>query len=132
MYSTHNARAFDAQFILRELAEHSSKVLPSVILRGQNIITIEYGRTKFIDSYNYFQMKLSKLPATFGLPESSKKGYFPHLLNTVEIQDYVSVMPDSFFYSPNTMSEIEHEKFFNLYNENAENYNFEFKKEIVT
>ena len=109
----HNARAFDAQFILRELAEHSSQVLPSVILSGQNIITIEYGRTKFIDSYNYFQMKKSKLPATFGLPESSKKGYFPHLFNTVQNQDYVGVMPDSFFYSPNTMSEIEREKFFN-------------------
>ena len=33
----HNARAFDAQFILRELAEHSSQVLPSIILSGQNI-----------------------------------------------------------------------------------------------
>ena len=71
MYSTQRA-SFGAQFILRELAEHSSQVLPSVILSGQNIITTEYGRTKFIDNYNYFQMKLSKLPATFGLPESSK------------------------------------------------------------
>ena len=76
-------------------------------------------------------MKLSKLPATFGLPISSEKGYFPRLLNTIENQDYVGVMPDSFFYSANTMSEIEREKFFNWYNENAENYIFDFKKEIV-
>ena len=102
----HNTKAFDAQFILKELAENSERAAPSVILSGQNITMLKYGRTKFIDSINYFQMKLSALPATFGLPESSKKGYFPHF-NTCENQRYVGALPAIEFYGPDTMAPAE-------------------------
>ena len=60
----HNAKAFDAQFILKELAQNPLYKPPSVILNGQNVTLLKYGRTKFIDSINYFQMKLSALPVT--------------------------------------------------------------------
>ena len=45
----HNARAFDSQFILKELVENSEHGSPCVILSGHNITLLKYGRTKFID-----------------------------------------------------------------------------------
>ena len=111
----HNAKAFDAQFILKELVENAERATPSVILSGQNITMLKYGRTKLIDSINYFQMKLSALPATFGLPESSKKGYFSHFFNTCENQRYVGALPAIEFYGPDTMAPAERVAFLNWY-----------------
>ena len=39
----HNAKACDAQFILKELAENAERAAPSVILSGQNITMLKYG-----------------------------------------------------------------------------------------
>ena len=74
---------------------------------------MQYGRTKFIDSLNYFQIKLSALPAAFGLPENSIKDYFPHLLNTLQNQEYAGPLPDANFYAPNSMSIDERKDFLN-------------------
>ena len=70
----HNAGGFDAQFILREIVETRKDVVPRLILNGRNIVMLHCGRTKFIDSLNYFHMKLSALPKAFGLPPSAKRG----------------------------------------------------------
>jgi len=44
----HNAKAFDAQFILKYLVEKSGTTEePRVILNGKKIIVITIGRTKF-------------------------------------------------------------------------------------
>ena len=42
-------------------------------------------------------------PATFGLTEL-RRGFFPHLFNTLENQDYEGPMPDAHFYDPDGMS----------------------------
>ena len=72
----HNAGGFDADFILKELVEERKQILPQVNLNGKNIILLQYVRTKFIDSLNYFHMKLAALPETFDFPPSVKKGIF--------------------------------------------------------
>ena len=59
--TAHNARVFDSQLILRELDESPEHASPGVILNGHNITLLKYGRTKFIDSINFFQFKLSVL-----------------------------------------------------------------------
>ena len=92
----------DSQFILKELAGNSEHGSPCIILSGHNITLLKYGRTKFIDSINYFQLKLSALPATFDLPASTKKGYFPHLFSTVENAHYIGPLPSAEFYGPGT------------------------------
>ena len=77
-------------------------------------------------------MKLSALPKAFDLPPSSKKGYFPHLFNTIDNQEYVGPLPDAKFYCPDTMSTKEREEFYRWYNELAtSDYIFDFKKEII-
>ena len=119
---THNAGGFDAHFILKELFEERKSVLPQVILNGNNIILLQYGRTKFIDSLNYFHMKHSGLPKTFDLPPSLKKD---------KNQGYVGPLPTASFYAPDSMSTLERKKFFEWYDENAHHYVFYFQKELV-
>ena len=126
-----NAKASDAQFILKKLAENSERAAPSVIISGQNITMLKYGRTKFIDSINYFQMKLSALPATFGLPESSKKGYVPYFFNIWENQRYVGALPAIEFYDPDTMAPAERAAFLDWYENTSTGYIVDFQKEIV-
>ena len=127
----HNASGFDAQFILREIVETRKDVVPKLILNGRNIIMLQYGRTTFIDSLNYFHMKLSALPKAFGLPPSAKKGYFPHLFNTVEHANYIGPLPAARYYVPDSMSDQERRDFYEWYDKTALEYVFDFKKEIV-
>lgn len=128
----HNARGYDNHFVLNEMVTRSDRIIPEVILNGQNIICMKVKYVRFIDSLNYFHMKLSALPAAFGLPPSTKKGYFPHLFNTIENQDYNGELPDVKFYAPDSMIEKERNNFFNWYNEQKKlNYQFIFQKEII-
>ena len=48
-------------------------------------------------------MPLSAFPKTFGLTEL-KRGYFPHLFNTSENQEYLGAIPDQHYYMPEVMS----------------------------
>ncbi|KYN11983.1 hypothetical protein ALC57_15877 [Trachymyrmex cornetzi] len=100
----HNAKAFDAQFILKYLVEESEITEePRVILNGTKIIVMTVGNTKFIDSVNYLPMCLADLPKAFGLKDTSDKGNFPHLFNTRENQSYIGPIPDARYYSPDQM-----------------------------
>jgi len=90
----HNAKAFDAQFILKYIVE-KSKIMeePRVILNGTKIVVMTIGRIKFIDSVNYIPMRLSDLPKALELRDISGKGTFPHLFNTRENQTYIGPYP---------------------------------------
>ena len=74
-------------------------------------------------------MSLSKLPRAFGLTEL-KKGYFPHLFNGVQNQNYVGPYPDAKFYSPEFMTAENHDIFFNWYADKQETI-FDFKQEML-
>ena len=125
----HNSKGYDAQFILQYLVEDLN-VRPELILNGTSVIQLRLRKTVLIDSLNYFHMPLSKLPKAFGLQEV--KGYFPHLFNKIENQNYISKIPDIEFYSPNTMGESEREQFMKWHSEmRKQKYVFNFKEEIV-
>uniref|UniRef100_A0ABD2WZ65 DNA-directed DNA polymerase n=1 Tax=Trichogramma kaykai TaxID=54128 RepID=A0ABD2WZ65_9HYME len=128
---SHNGSSYDTQLVIQRLVERSnSNRPPNAILNGHNIILLQYGRTIFIDSLNYFHMKLSALPRAFGLPESKKKGYFPHFFNTLENKEYVGPMPAASFYGLDAMSTSEREKFLAWY-ETARTQIFDIRKEEI-
>ncbi|XP_020298726.1 uncharacterized protein LOC109862963 [Pseudomyrmex gracilis] len=128
----HNAKAFDAQFILRYITEKRVDLDPRVILNGTKIVVLTAGRTKFSDSINYMPMRLSALPKAFGLRGGVKKGYFPHLFNTLANQSYVGPLPAVEYYSPDSMSSEERECFLSWHAEQIrENAVFDFQREIV-
>ena len=127
----HNFQGYDGYFIQNYLNKNAIKY--EVILRGAKILsmTIPMFNIKFIDSLNFIPMSLSQFPKTFGMSELCK-GYFPHLFNKEENQNYVGPIPDVDHYSPNTMKPEAREAFLAWHKDQVEsNYLFDFKKEII-
>lgn len=93
---------------------------------------MECDNVRFVDSINYFPMALANLPKSFDLGPEKKKGYFPHLFNTLDNQNYVGPIPDKMYYCPDSMFKKGYEKFTEWYNEQVvRNYTFDFQKEIL-
>ena len=106
----HNFQGYDGYFIQNYLNKNAIKY--EVILRGAKILsmTIPMFNIKFIDSLNFIPMSLAKFPKTFGQTELCK-GYFPHLFNKEENQDYVGPIPCQNDYGVNFMKPEEREAF---------------------
>ena len=79
----HNARGYDAQFVLREVWNLLVTNV-DVVMRGRKILVIKCGNVKLLDSLNFFLQPLANLPKALGLDVSVKKGDFPHLFNREE------------------------------------------------
>ena len=127
----HNFQGYDGYFIQNYLNENGVKY--EIILRGAKILsmTVPMFNMKFIDSLNFIPMGLAKFPKTFGKTEMCK-GYFPHLFNTEENQDYVGPIPCQTDYAPTTMKPEAREAFLVWHKEQTEgNYEFNFREEIV-
>ena len=127
----HNFQGYDGYFIQNYLNKNAIKY--EVILHGAKILsmTIPMFNMKFVDSLNFIPMSLSKFPKTFGMPELCK-GYFPHLFNKEENQDYIDSIPPVAYYSPLTMKPEAREAFLAWHKEQVEsNYLFDFEKEII-
>ena len=130
-FIAHNAKSFDAQFILKYCIDNAIK--PFCIYNGTKIMymAIKEYKIRFIDSINFVNGALQTLPGTFGL-EELKKGYFPHLFNIPENQNYIGSMPPKYYYDPDHMKPEIRTEFLTWYDERvAENYVFEFKKELA-
>ena len=129
-FIAHNAKSFDAQFVLRYCVLNGIK--PYCIYNGTKIMYMhvkDYD-IRFIDSLNFVQDKLASFPKTFGLTEM-KKGYFPHFFNVPENQDYVGSIPDVEYYGSDQMMTDDRKKFLQWYQDRvSENYVFDFKKEL--
>lgn len=127
----HNGQGYDFQFILKHIME-KTKFTPELIMRGTKIILLEMDNVKFIDSLSYFPMALAALPKAFDLPPEKKKGFFPHLFNTLENQNYKGPMPPKEYYCPDTMFEKTYSEFDIWYSEQlTKNYTFDFQKELI-
>ena len=128
----HYFKGYDGYFVLNYL--YDNNLLPRTIFTGCKImcLNIEPLNIKFIDSINFLSMALSKFPATFELKEL-KKGYFPHLFNTLLNQNYIGPMPDVCFYKPNTMMEEDRNKFVLWHNSEIQMHKvFNMQQELVS
>ncbi|KAL6417053.1 hypothetical protein ACFW04_013026 [Cataglyphis niger] len=77
-------------------------------------------------------MRLSDLPKAFGLQNTSDKGIFPHLFNTVENQSYVGLLPDLHYYSSESMKTKERERFLAWHADmRQKNTVFDFQRGII-
>ena len=127
----HNFQGYDSYFIIKFLNENA--IHYEIIYRGAKALsmTIPKFNIKFIDSLNFIPMGLAKFPKTFAQPELCK-GYFPHLFNKDENQDYVGPIPCQDDYGVNFMKPAEREVFIAWHQEQVENnYVFDFRKEII-
>ena len=79
--------------------------MPNIIMNGTKILTISFHNVKFIDSYAFIPIALKKFTKTFDLKEL-KKGFFPHLFNNPDNQNYLGVIPDKCFFGSDYFSII--------------------------
>ncbi|XP_072400380.1 uncharacterized protein [Diabrotica undecimpunctata] len=126
----HNAKGYDSYFILKYCVNITIK--PYTIYSGSKLmlLTIPHLALKIIDSSNFVCGPLAGFPKTFGLTEL-KKGYFPHYFNKLENHSYIGPLPDTSYYSPNTMKPSQRETFLKWHAERVqEAYVFDFQKEL--
>jgi len=107
----HNARGFDAQFILNRAIV--LKWTTKLILNGQKIIRMTIHHVTFLDSISFMPMALRKLPEAFGL--SATKSWYPHLFNTRANLNYVVSIKDMAQYGVAEMGESERKEFVSWY-----------------
>jgi len=88
----HILKGFDGMFILHELYKQQQEVTDQLTV-GAKVLSFRSGAVKFIDSLCFLPMPPASFSSTFNLTEL-KKGFFPHLLNTPEHQQYVGRIPD--------------------------------------
>ena len=126
----HNLKAFDGLFIINELYNQQRSVENQITV-GAKVLSFKSGPLKFIDSLCFLPMSLASFASTFNLTEV-KKGFFPHLFNTRENQQYVGRIPDIEFFDPDGMMPEKKEELRNWHNEQVQrNAVFDFKQEIV-
>ena len=111
----HNFGRFDGRFILQDIWKRSY-INCEMILNANQIMKIDLGNIRFIDSYLIFQMPLSALPSAFGL--EGEKGYFPYLFDTRANKingDEDIELPSKEFYNVKYMKEEDLSKFLKWY-----------------
>ena len=127
----HNFQGYDGYFITKFLIDNA--IHYDIIYRGAKSLsmTIPMFNIKFIDSINFIPMSLAKFPKTFGQAELCK-GYFPHMFNKEENQNYIGPIPCQNDYGVNFMKPKEREEFIAWHKEQVQNnYLYDFRKEIV-
>lgn len=127
-FVAHNGAGFDNFLVLEYFCREGLKL--NIIMQGCRL-TFMYDETykqRFIDSFSFMPMALSKTPAAFNLT-STEKGYFPHLFNTLQNQNYVGPYPTKNYYGYATMTDSARLKFDQWY-DTLEGKVFDFRKEI--
>ena len=126
----HNLKGFDSVFILNELYQQQREVTEQLTV-GAKVLSFRSGPLKFIDSLSFLPMPLASFPSTFNLTEM-KKGFFPHLFNTPDNQNYVGRIPDVEFYDPDGMKPEKKEELLNWHSEQVRhNVPFDFQHEMI-
>ena len=126
----HNLKAFDGIFIINELYQQQREVINQLTV-GAKVLSFTSGPLKFIDSLCFLPMPLASFSSTFNLTEL-KKGFFPHLFNTPENQQYVGRIPDLEFYDPDGMMPAKKEELLHWHDEQVRrNVTFIFKEELI-
>ena len=127
----HNLKGFDGMFILHELYEQQREVSNQLTV-GAKVLSFKSGPLKFIDSLSFLPMPLSSFASTFNLSQL-KKGFFPHLFNTPENQQYVGRIPDLQFYDPDGMMQNRKNELLQWHAEQVgRNVQFNFKEELIS
>ena len=126
----HNLKGFDGMFIINQLYDQQRSVENQLTV-GAKVLSFKSGPLTFIDSLCFLPMPLASFPSTFNLSEL-KKGFFPHLFNTPENQQYVGRIPDLEFYDPDSMMSSQKEELINWHVEQVRrNVQFNFKQELI-
>ena len=126
----HNLKGFDGVFILKTLYNHGWCVVNQFSM-GAKVLSFKTGPITFKDSLCFLPFPLSAFHDTFKIKEV-KKGYFPHMFNTPDHQNYAGSIPPKQYYDPDGMKPQDKEKFETWYKVQVERgEKYDFKKELL-
>jgi len=126
----HNLKGFDDMFILHELYEQQRE-MSNQLTTGAKVLSFQSGPLKFIDSLCFLRMPLASFPSTFNLTELNK-GFFLHLFNTADHQQYVGRIADLDFYDPDGMMAKKKEELTRWHSDQVRrNVSFNFRQEMI-
>ena len=133
-FIAHNSAGYDAQFILKHMIDNC--FTPDTITNGTKIIQMIVKRNNltitFIDSLNFMNRPLSKLPSMFGIENEVRKGFFPHFFNKPENMEFIGKLSDipKEMFGLNNMKKAVAESFLKWYDLNGDR-RYDFKYEFV-
>ena len=117
-------------FILHELYQQQREVVDH-LTTGAKVLSFNSRPLKFIDSLCFLPMPLAPFPSKFNLTEL-KKGFFLHLFNTPDNQQYVGRIPDLEFYDPDGMMTKKKEELLSWHSDQVRrNVSFNFRLEMI-
>ena len=117
-------------FILHELYHQQREVVDHLTM-GAKVLSFKSKPLKFIDSLYFLPMPLAPFPSTFNLTEL-KKGFFLHLFNTPDNQQYVGRIPDLKFYDPHGIMTKKKEELLSWPSRQVRrNVSFTFRQEMI-
>ena len=95
----HNGGGYDTRLVYEYVVNEESGITQKKIkplINGCKFMELKVGPTRFRDSLLHLTGSLAALAKAFQL--KMRKGYFPHLFNSVENQDYVGCIPDERYF----------------------------------
>lgn len=95
----HNGGGYDTRLVYEYVVNEESGITQKKIkplINGCKFMELKVGPTRFRDSLLHLTGSLAALAKAFQL--KMRKGYFPHLFNTIENQDYVGCIPDERYF----------------------------------
>ena len=126
---SHYGRAYDMQFVLKFLVENSVPI-HKVILRGLNLMTLQAGGVRFVDSHLHLPLPLRQLPATFGFENEVVKGDFPFLFISQQNENYVGPVPALHYYQPQHRKKKDREELIEWHRQQEGRVDFNYKEEM--
>ena len=125
----HNFQGYDGYFVVHDY--YGQNQITQQLRNGAKLLEVKHDNVRFIDSLSFMAMPLAAFPKTFGITEL-KKGYFPHLFNVPEHQDYVGELPAKDYYMPESMSPKGRKEFETWHKQQRERQvEFNFAVELV-
>ena len=124
-----NFQGYDSMFIQQYLHRFHREVTDQITV-GVKVLSLTSGNLVFKDSLCFLPFPLSAFPSTFALTEL-KKGFFPHLFNTIQNQEYEGPMPPREYYDPDGMSQKKKAEFEEWYHQQVtRNHVFNLRNEM--
>lgn len=115
-FIAHNTSGFDNYIMLDYFTKQG--ITPRLTMRGSRVLLMydAFYQQRWLDSFSFLPMRLSKTPAALGFEYEEKKGFFPHLFNKTENEKYVGPFPEPHFYGYDNMSDKDRTDFMQWYN----------------
>lgn len=126
----HNASGYDSRLIFDCLVQKFNAT-PKFIKNGTKFMEIKHENTFFRDSMLFLPGSLANLAKDYQLP--MRKGYFPHLFNTIENYDYEGELPPQKYYDLTFMAKTSKavDDFKIWHSQRKQEGPWNFRKEII-